>query len=226
MIPLDAFANLDSLSNVKLISMVFENGYAAANGLSTSGTLYIDDIGFGTGNLGYLRLDHFPDVRVRNAMGGTMGVMNTCGYTFDGAVYHDYSRSLMIQYDTDGSPWWCGMYVLFGGGLDGNTAIECDLTEYTQLKFWIRAQDTNNNPEKIKIELIDYNSQETFVIPDDTTSSGVLISDAWQQYTIDLTSKVMLDRSTLKQMNIIFDYGIDADETGTVYIDEIQFTVP
>ncbi|MFC2091906.1 hypothetical protein ACFLTD_03950, partial [Elusimicrobiota bacterium] len=74
-IPLDAFANLDDLSNMKVITFVFENGYATANGAPVSGILYIDDIGFGSDSVDNVRIDHFGDNYGPNALGGNMGDM-------------------------------------------------------------------------------------------------------------------------------------------------------
>jgi len=49
-IPLTAFtsAGLSSLANVKEVSFVFESGYATAQGLPLTGTLYIDGLEFST----------------------------------------------------------------------------------------------------------------------------------------------------------------------------------
>ena len=75
-IPLRAFANLGDWTNMKEFCITFEN---SANELHLSGTVYVDDIIFGSLEEGMLRLDSFNDKTAANAFGGDTGVWSVLG---------------------------------------------------------------------------------------------------------------------------------------------------
>ena len=76
LIPLRAFANLGDWTNMKEFCITFEN---SANELHPSGTVYVDDIIFGSLEENMLRLDSFNDKTAPNAFGGDTGVWSAAG---------------------------------------------------------------------------------------------------------------------------------------------------
>ncbi len=231
-IPLDAFCNLDSFENVMLITFVFEHNYAVDSGFQTTGILYIDDIGFGTENpLDYVRIDHFGDNENLNALGGEINDMpstseHSHSYENLETSYHNYSRGMKSDYNVNLDPYWGGIWTAFGGGSNKNTSQECDFLDYRYLTFYVRAQDSNTNPEVFRIDIVDSNSTEAIFVPDNT-EEGNVISTNWQKYTIDLNNITGLDKSSIKQMNIVYEAGLIEDKSGNkngvLYFDEIQF---
>lgn len=83
LIPLRAFANLGDWTNMKEFCITFEN---SANELHPSGTVYVDDIIFGSLEEGMLRLDSFNDKTAPNAFGGDTGVWSVAGLPTDPIV--------------------------------------------------------------------------------------------------------------------------------------------
>ncbi|MFH1385294.1 MAG: carbohydrate binding domain-containing protein [Candidatus Omnitrophota bacterium] len=222
-IPLDTFTNLDSLTNVNGIALVFEHDYAVTSGFPTSGTLYIDDIGFGETSLGYVRVDHFGDNWGWSAVGGNSGNLGNHSSSYDDTVYHNASRSLKSQYNITVEN-YCGMFMLFGGGNDGWTAQECDFSDYKKFVFYARAASAATNPKVFKLEIVDGDGTVSIFI------TG--ISTAWKKYTLDFKNVPEINKGTIKQINIIYErtspggYGIieqGGAPSGTLYFDEIQF---
>lgn len=222
-IPLDAFANLDDFTNAKVISLVFENSYATANGAPTTGIVYLDDIGFGSTSLGYVRIDHFGDNFGQNAVGGNSGSMGgeTATHTssFDNTEFHNYSRSLRSEYNI-GTADWCGMWFILGGGADAYTAVPCDFSGYSNLTMWIKGNSAGETPAKIKIELND-TAGHVALIPDDTVE-GTAISTTWTKYTINLSTFSGLNTAAIQQFNFVYDSLVGANTSGVVFFDEIQ----
>ena len=80
LIPLRAFANLGDWTNMKEFCITFEN---SANELHPSGTVYVDDIIFGSLEENMLKLDGFNDKTLPNAFGGDTGVWSVSGPATD-----------------------------------------------------------------------------------------------------------------------------------------------
>lgn len=239
-LPLDAFANLDSLTNVKSIVFVFEHDYEQTNGISTNGTIYIDDIQFGAVAMTTLRVDHFSDNWGVDALGGNTGDMpdlDHSSHTFVNTYYKPYARSLKSNYNVSDSGWG-GMFFIFGGGTDQWTAEPHDYSAYSKITLWIVASSSSRRPAKIKLELIDNvgSSAHTATIPDDTEELTAIPNmppvTNWVKYTINFNKFVVLsggeagtvvDPHSIKQMNIIYDSVVGANKIGSLYIDSIQF---
>ncbi|MFC2061176.1 carbohydrate binding domain-containing protein [Elusimicrobiota bacterium] len=229
-IPLAAFANLDSFANAKVIVFVFENAYAVSSGFNTSGILYIDDLEFGDTAPNELRIDHFGDNWGWLAVGGNIGDLIDNGAhntTFNTSIYNEYSRSMRSQYDVSSDGNWSGLYMVFGGGNNGWTAQSSNFSDYRYLTFQARVGSSSTNPVKFKVEIMDHDSTHQVVIPDNTTTPGSNLSTSWQEYRIDMNTIGGLNKGTIKQINVIYEYwrinGAGGDLSGTVYFDEIQF---
>jgi len=241
-IPLKAFASLDSLEQISEILIVFEHDYAVYNNMNTAGSVYIDDLGFDDVGLDIVRIDHFGDRWGWTALGGNMGDINPNGggthdLTFDSTVYHDHSFSLKTEYNVTGG--WSGLFMIFGGGSneateDGWKPQPCDLSDYRYLSFWVKAEDDDKNPQKIKIELayddndngsIDPITEKVeILIPEDSSTSSTDISPTWQKYIIDLNTISGLDKSVIGQMNIIYEPSRAVDLSGVLNFDEFQLS--
>lgn len=224
-IPLGAFANLDDFTNVKVIIFVFEEYYATANGAPTSGILYIDDIGFESASLGYVRIDHFGDNFWPNALGGNIGNMGygdaTHTSSFTDVNFHNYTYALQSVYDT-GETDWCVMFFIFGGGEDSFTPIPADYSAFNKLTLWIKGNSASETPAKIRIDLNDTLEHSAY-IPDNTVE-GTALSTAWTKYTINLSEFGTLDTSAIKQFNFLYEASqVGVNKSGIVYFDEIQF---
>lgn len=230
-IPLDAFVNLDKLSNIKELNFVIENDYAEICGKPSSGTIYIDDISFSKKSLKYVKVDHFGDLWGWGSLGGNIGSMRECSSSYDSMVYHKNKNSLKSVYNTNTSKdKWCGHFIIFGGGKDGWTAQSHDFSDYSKLTLWVRSNSEEENPTVFKIELVDNDSVEKLVIPSDTEegeSAGIPHDGSWQKYTMNINNISGLDKSKIKQINIIYeDWRImkeDGNAEGILFFDEIQF---
>lgn len=226
-IPLEAFANLDSLANVKQINFVFESDYAGVSGFSQTGDVEIDNLGFGASPLGFVRIDSFGDNFGLNALGGNVGEFAggnnaSHSHSYDGGTYHNHVRSLRSNYNvTEG---FAGIYFIFGGGLDGASAQTVNFSAYSQLTLWIRADTASSAPAKIKLELADGSASHALMLPDNSTTPGAAISAGWQKYTIPFANFGGLDKAAIKQLTFVYeDTQAGPNKTGTVFYDEIQF---
>lgn len=226
-IPLSAFANLNSLANVRQINFVFENGYASSSNFSQSGTVDIDQIGFGSGTPPPVRIDAFGDNAGLNALGGNVGHFwggDSAAHTFsfNPSEFHTAARGLESNYTvTDG---FAGIYFLFGGGLDGNSAYPHNFASRNALTLWVKAQNFTAHPDRIKIELAG-GSGAVFAVTLPDGIGGPAFGNTWQKYTIPLTSFLGLDKGSIRQMNIVYDTGLAGagNGVGKLYFDEIQF---
>ncbi len=223
-IPLDAFSNLDSLANVKQINFVFEHSYISLDGNPSHlfGSMYIDQIAFGNTQLP-VRVDSFGDLLGRNALGGIMGSMagnNGASHTHEyfSVDAKSYPGAVKSSYSVTGD--FAGMYFIFGGGLYGDTAVNHDFSSYSNLTFWARYENQINVPDTITIELVDDTGSHQYLLP-----SHLIHSFFWNYITIPLSSFPDLNKSAIKQMNIVYeDWRQDpAHKIGTVYYDDIQF---
>lgn len=227
-IPLDAFANLDSLNSLSALLLEFEHDYAVTCGYPTTGEVYIDNIGFGEASLGIVRIDHFSDKWGWMAIGGNLGSMPNelpalpwHKATFDDTVYHNYPSSLKSEYDVSEPEEWAGFFMLLGGGGDGWEAVKCDFSGYSDLTFWAKAESEAKNPKIFKLE-VNY-LDEKF----EWLSTG--LNDTWQKWRISLYDPLWdhIDWSKVTQINIVYEKSSISSESGaingTVYFDEFQF---
>lgn len=249
-IPLDAFSNLNSFDNLKSIVFVFEHDYAVYCGYPTTGTIYIDNIEFKKDSLGYVRIDHFPDQWGLNALGANIGdtgsaspTKGTHKHSYDGGNYHNFSYGLKSEYDVRFIQSWCGLFMIFGGaGIgdeDGYTPQPFDFSAYSMITLWVKSENADTTPDKIKIELKDNRpipdpdnppSFSRAYIPTDA-ENPVPISDTWTKYEVKFsnftqdTGDPALNTRGIKQLTIVYEHDqiSSDDQLGVVYFDEIQF---
>src|SRR3989339_398848 len=222
-IPLDAFVNLDSLANVSKIVFVFEHDYYERNGMPFSGTVYLDNISFGTDALSVVRIEHFGDKWDMNALGGNLGDMygGAVAYhshDFSSLIYNGYSYGLLSIYNVTSG--WCGMYMLFGNA----SGKAHNFSGYGKLTLWLKSMSAETTPLKIKMELVDAAGIHVARIPDHTTTPAVAISTTWRKYTINFSAFAGLQPASIKQMNVVYeDTQVGQNKMGAVYYDDIQF---
>lgn len=228
-IPLKNFANIINFTDMNEMLFIFEEYQSGLNGSPKNGTVYIDYIEFESvsGGFDVIRIDHFGDKILYNALGGQMQIawessQGQNSYSIEsGGVFHDYEYGLKYNYDVSASSgnFWSILYILFGGGSNGWQAQECDFGEYTKLTFWIKAESDNENPESIKIELEDkYGKKEQSIYSITTT---------WKKYELWLNSfndgYNTLDKTSIKKLIFVLEQEQASDDLGAIYIDEIQF---
>ena len=222
-IPLDAFVNLDSLANVSKIVFVFEHDYYERNAMPFSGTVYLDNISFGTDALSAVRIEHFADKWDMNALGGNLGDMfggrNAYhSHDFSSTVYRDHAYALLSSYNATSG--WCGMYMLFGNAY----GKAHDFSYYKKFTLWMRSMSDVTTPANVKIELVDATGIHVAMIPGNTTTPTEPISTTWRKYTIYFTAFAGLSPASIKQMNIVYeDSKVGVNTVGAVYYDVIQF---
>lgn len=233
-IPLDAFSGLDSFSNAKTLSFVFEKTYVADTVhplLADIATVYIDDVRFSTTLLPTLRIDHFGDNWGLNALGGNWGNMAKDGYvnptlTYISSLSGTEKWSMASTYNVEAAGSWQGHYCLFGGGASGWAVCPLNISSYRYFKFKIRAVSSSENPSSIKIELVSGTKRADIIVTDITTT--------FQTLTIDLNSAAMaafVDKTAFKQINVVYEESrigaVSGDKRGTLYFDDLHFsTVP
>ncbi len=226
-IPLDAFTNLDSKTNAKTLTFVFERAYANQCGLPLQSVVYVDDIRFSAASLGSVRIDHFGDNWGWGALGGNQGEtkddnfpVQTVSHSYELTPYAGAPRSYQSNYSVTDS--WVGHYFLFGGGADGNVAIPSNMSAYNTLNFSLKALDAAHNPGVLKIELKSEGRLAVYIVP---------VTTAWVAKSINLVSGMeaggAIDKATLREMTIIYEswriVGASGDKAGTVYFDDFSF---
>ncbi|MCK9583042.1 MAG: hypothetical protein M0Q46_05500 [Endomicrobiales bacterium] len=225
-IPLDAFANFSSTNNLKdlgYINFIFEHDYLNTNGMLFGTTFYIDNIVFSTTAPNAVRIDSFGDAWGSNALGGNNGAWAadpaTCSESYDTTTSSGAVRSWKVVYFTSSS--YCGTFALFGGGVDGTVEVPHDFSQYSTLRFRVRANSDAENPKTFKVGLVDASGVERAIVPTNVTTS-------WKEYYADFpTYFPSLDKTTIKKFTTVFENwrvdGAGGSRAGIVYFDDIRF---
>jgi hypothetical protein len=224
-IPLDAFANLDSKANAKTLTFVFERSYADTVGLPRTGAVFIDDVRFSTVLLDTLRFDHFGDNWGWSALGGNTadggggGGTASHGYANDAGTYPSFPWAFQSNYNlTVGSGYSFNSFIL-GGGSDGWTAVPVNCSGYRYFVFSARAKSLLENPGAFKLEIKSTGKVVPLIV------SG-LNHTAFQKFYVDLSliPTSILDRSSIKEITIVYEKSRAVNKAGVVYFDDMGFT--
>lgn len=226
-IPLDAFANLDTKSNVRVLTFVFEKAYvnpAIHPALAQKATIYIDDIRFSAVSLGSVRIDHFGDNWGWGALGGNSGeggeVGGTTSHSYSNAAgtYSNFAWSFQSNYSVTLPTSYAYHFIILGGGSNGWTAVPINFSGYRYLKFSARARSAGENPVSFKMELVSNGKKANLIIGGLTTT--------FQTFTTDLSliPSADLDRTTLQQINIVYENGRVTNKTGVVFFDDFRLS--
>ncbi|MDD5422954.1 MAG: carbohydrate binding domain-containing protein [Candidatus Omnitrophota bacterium] len=234
-IPLKNFANLDGISSMSQLTIVFENSQSDTNGSPKQGTLYIDNIALDTNPVPAVRVDHYGDMIGTCALGANMGDGGGSGgsmtHEYSLAAAHTYTRGLQLNYNT-GDYGWAYTYTVFGGGNDaverpdqsGYIDIPVDMSAYTNLTFLVKAKSDGENPRGIKVELKDTSYSTFYRIAYNAPNR---ITTDWQKITIPLADfkdgANTLRKDQIKQLVFTFENWNSVKHVGIVYIDEVQF---
>lgn len=241
-IPLDTFNSIDQWTNMWEMTVTFENTQLEGNGgLPKTGTIYLDDIVFGTWEPGYVRIDHYGDLISICGFGGNMGYGGNaggwCTNLFHQTEFHNARNSLQIDYNV--SAGYCWSFSMFGGGIAGASPgfipIQGNFSNYNYFTFWAKSTNENiynrNTPtyRGLKVEL---NTNDTsgaswpwFQFP--TTP----ISNIWLKFSLPLTNfkfwgaQPPINKKKIAKLAWVLDNGfiLAADRIGRIFIDDVQF---
>lgn len=181
-----------------------------------------------------LRVDGFEDSSFRNLLGYETGAWNrypedeTQGCVAvreEAAGYGGTGAALRIEYDVDSpNPAFCGFWSALGG---------LDLRPYHQLVLYVKGDPVKGYTTQVKVELkptLQPSSQGPPPPPDAETEEvrpryllkG--ITDQWQRFVIPLDAfKELTDRSSVKELVMIFDDMTSTKKRGAIYLDDIAF---
>jgi len=225
-IPLHNFANIDDWTASRECVFTFENFDGFPKPIDRGpekGQVYIDNVALVNPVINVVRVDHFGDQLGLCALGGNMGTMfdksGTCLYGFTSAHYVGSKYSLQMTYNVNASSEaWSGVFMLFGGGDNGWTAVPHDFSAFNYIRLDMRGGDVNN-PKVVKIELVDSAGRRPYYL------TG--ITNTWQFWLVPLSNFSGLNKATIKQMNFVFENGTIGDyggaKSGDLYVDRIQF---
>ncbi len=232
-IPLDAFMNISNRTKVDEFVIVFENYQSSINQSILKSSIYIDNIIFGTKFLEYIPIDCFGDMFGPLAVGGNTGA----GGGSDGAVTNSISEqyycsepySLRLAYDVSAGDSYAYYFMILGGGENGETKKDNDLSDYDKFSFNIKAESLDKNPHGITIELHDFSgigTGEPFYKINKTNADR--IQTYWQQFNIALSdfadgSSIKLNKSKIQEAVITFENSNVSNASGVVYVDDLMF---
>ncbi|MBU1077006.1 MAG: gliding motility-associated C-terminal domain-containing protein [Spirochaetes bacterium] len=233
-IPLDAFFNVNDLTQVDELVFVFENYQTSANDGVIKSSVYIDNIIFGTKFLGFLTIDNYSDILTPCALGGNVGsgvegTGTTLSALIVNSVYNPFPNALKLSYSFVLPDTWAYYFMVLGGGDDLWSEIDHDLSRYNKLSFNVKADNSNLNPQGIKIEVhdtVNYGVGQPFYKI--VTNAAKHIETNWQNFRIDLTNfqdfnANKLDTSEVYQVVFTFEQANAFDQSGIIYLDDIQF---
>ncbi|MDD5067065.1 MAG: gliding motility-associated C-terminal domain-containing protein [bacterium] len=240
-IPLDAFTGMDSYTNMNELVIVFENYQSRTNNSPLTGTIYFDDIVFGTWFSGCVKVDHFNDNIGNHSLGGNIGDFDQVGTMADGGASHSFTNSTSYSDVSPytfvskywlGSDLWVGNSFIFGGGNNGWTNVTHDFSRYDNFVAYVRARSTKENPGTIQVEMTDnVEGDDRYYIQGVTTN--------WKKYSMPFinfrdnygwSAVNDLNRTNLKKMCFTYKpnyteagIGLITSKTGVVLIDNIRF---
>ncbi|MBN1384589.1 MAG: glucan biosynthesis protein [Elusimicrobia bacterium] len=161
--------------------------------------------------------DTFNDGEKPNNMGGNSGSMAdataSCSdaFTEEAGTANEGEWALKLVYNRASA--WAGYWSFTKSDQSGR-----DLSSYSYISFWAKG---TAGGEKFKIELQDtsYVSQKANITSYSGFENGIS-STTFENIVIPLSDFPSVNKSNLKQVNIIFDQSPDAS---TIYIDDIRF---
>lgn len=221
-IPMDAFWNLTSRTNIAELVFVAENFQSRANGSALQGEVYIDDIVCGSFFPGFVRIDHFSDKLKSNDTGANNGEFSQSGDAtlyiskIDTQGFYLEPFSLRVDYNNGGASEFGGLFLIFGGEHDGWTPVYKNLTQYDQLHLALRSLSASTNPGNIKVELKSASETHETRLLD--------IATTWKEYDIpfhDFSPPFSLKEPG--QLTIVFERSKQEKLEGTIFLDEIEF---
>lgn len=228
-IPLDAFINLKSLTQVDEIVFVFENSQSGQNESVLKSSIFIDNIVFGTKFLGYLPVNNFGTMNSSLPIGGNTGAGGNNGWisnVFSSSIYDLSPNSLQLNYNVNAGSSYAFYFMILGGGSDGVTKLPKDLRNYDSYSFNIKAVSPALNPCGIKVEIHDYINPSAQPFYRYLDNGITHITPIWQKFSTSLTNFKnvgTLDKSKIQELAFTFENANVSNSIGTVYVDEIQF---
>jgi len=234
-IPIDTFGSLIDKKDMWELTITFEHYQSTVNGSPMQGTIYLDDILFGTWKEGSVRFDHFGDKIEINGFGGNSSFADVNGYIKSKIIYTNdciYPHVLKLDYAVERQDSYAFYYNLFGGGTNGFVAVPFDLSNYDYFSFWAKCESGEIDlkttwPWKgLKIEM------DTDDDPSVSYFTHIALTNNWKKIRIPLSNfkmngsgPVSIDKSQIAKLVWVLDgfYLNDEDRSNSIYIDNIQF---
>ena len=223
-IPLDQFWSLRQRTNIAKLVVIFDQNAAILNGSPLTGEVFFDDFLFGTYFPGYLKLDNFDDRLNTNATGGNNGdfsedptTLNDFWSRTECELTEDCSCQLRLHYDTEEDDFG-GAFFILGGGTDGWTPADRDISAYDSLRLITWTPSDDLNPGNYKIEL------------KSTTGGGQVhqyrltgLDTSQQVYAIPFDAfNPPVDPSGIGEFTVVFERNWQFQPVGEVFIDQIE----
>ena len=223
-IPLDAFWNLQSRSAMKELVFEMVHEQCSQNYAQKRGTIYIDDILFGSHNPGSLTIDRFNDNLTTNATGGNIGIF--CKDQRDSSRYsfnfvnspNESGNKLQINYDNRSyNSEEGGVFFMLGGGENRGTFTRNIIESYDMLYFETNSQaDNDTNPGSFYVQMkADTNDiREVFISDIDSTFKAV---------KIDFSDfKLQSQTDSIGEITFLFRRNKQDRQSGIVFLDNIE----
>lgn len=240
-IPLDAFISLGQWTNMNEFNIVFENSQSEVNGSLTKGTIYIDDILFGSWEPGFVRMDHYGDKIGIIGLGGNMGNGPTNNmsapewtiHSFTNIGYFSYEdilfeQSVLLRYQVTN---FAFCYNIIGGGTNGSIKVESDFSDYSYVSFYAKALSSAENPKEMNFELKHEITGSISTLDPWTAYKRISISTNWTKYILNLSafSGDTVHKTNINIYSFVFEHErikLEGGATnGAVLIDNLQFEI-
>ena len=131
-------------------------------------------------------------------------------FSEDDALGDKAGYSLRLDYDVDSpNPAYNGFWMKLNG---------TDATGYDTMSFHIRGDKESGFTSRVKVELKDMSN-----VPSAYVVSG--ITDTWQKVSVPFSKfRKVSDWASLIEFVVVFDDVNSRPKTGTIYIDQVEFT--
>ena len=209
-VPLSAFAwTIADWSQMQGFSLAFEEGIG-----SGQGSVCIDDLRFKP-DARHISLDNFDDLDNQNGVGHLHDTDIGGGASLD-AGYDQVNpcggagASLVLTYNVPGDA-----YAAWHSGLGG-----MDVSSYDKLSFAVRGA---NGGENFHVWLVDQADHSGWV----TVTSYTTVANTWSSSPVEIPLQDFaakgVDLTRLNLFKVAFEW---TPMSGTVYLDEVRFTLP
>lgn len=206
---LDAFTLITNWSAMESFTLAAEERIG-----SGSGTIYIDDVNFEP-DAWPIQLDNFNDLDNQNGLGLLHDIDLGSGASLDVGYdqtnpYGSTGASLVLTYHVPN-----GSYAAWHSGLGG-----LDASSYDKLAFVVRGA---NGEENFHVWLVDQEGHSGWV----EVISYTTIANTWPSTPVEIPLQDFaakdVDLTQLSLFKIAFEWE---GMSGTVYLDDIRFTLP
>ncbi len=212
-IPLDTFVNITDWAHLKLMNLTLVHDDLVRNGNPVSGTIYIDNLMFGSDDLGYTSVDACNDgvfnVNATGAATGGMGGAPDAALTYLPSGGPTGAGCVKIHYDLSGQG-WTGVYNVVG---DTNPH---SFSQYDTLTFQLSA-DAAGNPGEITVQVKDGSGN----LPHNVRLTN--IQSSWHKISLPLNSFPLLNKGAIREVNFVIENNCSGNRVGNLYVEDLKF---